>query len=164
MASAGSLNRRSFLRSQFWWSLGMSCGAAGLASAHPADEGGGVQLSILSTAFREEAKANAEQFDLDVAVFLRNMSGEAVTLRGIDPPPPARARIQQRLRVLGAFVERETAFLRIDPGESLVIEPPEGWVLVEGLTRAMLEFNGVRLRFDFGPMGAIEALARLPLP
>ena len=146
----------------------MSCGvgliSAHKASAHPADEGGGVQLSILSTAYRDEPMASAEQFDLEIAVFLRNLNGEAVTLRGIDPPAPARARILQRLSFLGAVVERETAFLRIDPGESLVIEPPDGRVVIEGVDRAMLEFNGVKLSFDFGPAGVVEALARLPAP
>lgn len=137
-----------------------------MAFAHPADEGAGIQLSIVSVSVRGDGMPSADDdpFDIDVSVYLRNTAGEALTLRGVDAPTPARARILRTVTVLGVRVERETAFIRIDPGESLVLEPPDGVLLIEGVRRSMLEFGGVRLKFDFGPAGVTEALARPPAP
>lgn len=142
----------------------LACVAVPGAAAHPADEGAGVQLSVLATAYRTPSDAAAERFDASVAVYLHNATGEAVTLRGAASPGAGRVRLLQTRRLFGLVVEREAAFIRLDPGESLILEPPDGRVLVEGVPRSALILNGVRLRFDFGPAGMVEALARLPAP
>lgn len=144
--------------------LASALGVAGLlaprrATAHPADEGG-LQISILSTGYAPGADPTAERFDVEIAIYLRNVSGQAVTLRGVISDAAATVRILQTVRLLG--IERETAFVRIDPGESLILEPPQGRLLARDVAREKLAQNGFFLQFDFGPDGTVGALARLP--
>lgn len=128
------------------------------ARAHPADEGG-VVIEMLG-AERDEATG-------DVSVFLgiTNATGERATLRGVRATVGAGAAVLTTVRFLGVEVEREPRFFALDPGENRLLAPPEGRVLVRGVSEAEIAGGTFRLTLYFGPSGAPELLVRVgPLP
>lgn len=128
------------------------------ASAHPADEMRGVLIGLMSAKRTAQAEGRV---DVDVGLLIMNQTGEAATLRGGAVEAAERVRVVETVSVLGLEAERQVDFFKLDPGETRMLQPPDGRIAIEGLPAERLGAEGFVLTLDFGPAGRREVVIRL---
>ena len=156
LMSGGGVGRRGAL-------VLIGAGLAGLqfprtAVAHPADELRGLLIGLMSASKASEADGLV---DVDVGLLIMNQAGEAATLRGGTVEGAKRVRVLETVSVLGLETERQVDFFKLDPGETRILQPPEGRISVEGLPMERLGEDGFVLALDFGPAGLQDVVVRL---
>lgn len=125
-------------------------GAGTAAHAHPAL--GDVVVAIVGTE-RVADTPDTVEMRLDIV----NNTDNAVTLRGLWTPLEARITIERRRRVFSTVLWQPVDFLRLEPGETIRLAPPDHRIRVETRAPQRVTDGFLLLKADFGPLGEITA-------
>lgn len=129
-------------------------GAAGLwllltlsAAAHP-DHGEGIHAALVGASRTADGRP-------EVTISLMNNTGGAVTLRGLLRRHGDVLQITRRRSMLGLELAQPVSFVRLSPGERLLLGPPEYSVTGQGLEIGALLSGDDWIVADFGPDGQV---------
>jgi len=95
--------------------------------------------------------------DMALRLWMANESGAAVTLRGLSASHGTGVTIERRKTLFGVEAWQAVRFLRIEPGESVLLAPPDYRITVAAAAKDATETFDFTVTADFGPAGRYDA-------
>ncbi|MEO1331006.1 MAG: hypothetical protein AAFW46_15250 [Pseudomonadota bacterium] len=133
--------------------------AAGLAAAalppggpavgHPDDE------YVFPTLFVWRTRRSPDGTEVEVDLEIFNGFGVAATLRSVTASVGEATTLERKRSLLGFEAWQPVGFLRLEPGKTIVLSPPEYRMTIHGIDAPEEETVSFEIEADFGPLGKL---------